>query len=34
MKLVKNLLNGALFVAISSYMMSCSNSNTVETTDS
>lgn len=33
MKLVKNLLIGALFVAISTYMMSCSNSNPVGTTD-
>ncbi len=33
MKLVKNLLKGALFVAISTYMMSCSNSNPVGTTD-
>ncbi len=33
MKLVKNLLKGALFVAISSYIMSCSNSTPTGTTD-
>ena len=33
MKLVKNLLKGALFVTISTYIMSCSNSKPVGTTD-